>query len=101
MKRYEYKLLTDRVTVAMSPKDFGDWVINKLNEWGNQGWQIFTYNTPMQNVRGGGQALTGELYATGCREVGPDTVVDAGEFVADTATVPEGLPVVEGMRAVE
>lgn len=78
MKRYEYKALYDRVTIAMGPKEFGDWVFKKLNEWGTQGWFIVNYQTPTA-TQGNRTSLTGELLATGSREIleseaAPDTM---------------------------
>lgn len=106
MKRYEYKLLFDRVTVAMGAQDFNDWVFKKLNEWGAEGWQISQYNTPMAQGRGSQMSLTGELVATGCREItarevdistgSPGYLGEPMGGIADAT-----LPVVEGLRAAD
>lgn len=100
MKRYEYKALYDRVTIAMGAKEFGEWVFKKLNEWGAEGWFIVNYQTPMSAPgRNGQQSLTGELMATGCREV----VEGHGELGHPVEVLSEApaLPVVEGLHAVQ
>lgn len=104
MKRYKYKLLFDRVTVAMGAQDFNDWIFKKLNEWGAEGWHISQYNTPTTSNRQGQISFTGELVATGCRQVTeqePIAVGTPGYLLEPTADMNESLPVVEGLGAVD
>lgn len=79
MKQYEYQALYAQIRVAVGPKEFGEWVFKQLNEWGSQGWFITSYQTPGGIARNGQQSLTGELLATGCREVRVPEVVTSGK----------------------
>ncbi len=99
MKKYEYAPLFARVTVAMSAQDFGDWIYKKLNEWGAEGWHITQYNTPMTGTAGRQQAFTGELMATGCRQIQEGTVEAGIPFIGPAAEpgANDGLTIVEGM----
>jgi len=70
MKQYEYRQLYERITLRVSAPEFMQWVYEKLNEWGKEGWFITQYSVPMLDKYN----FTGELVATGCRELQPAEV---------------------------